>query len=532
MRAVVVRGSATLRSRTLMAASPSPTSRWTAEALPRLRREPPQPRLLQPGPDGLSTPARPDASARLVVPRSSVTSRLSPTSHLFLRPSPGSTRPFQGADAGSPRPGSAAADCARAGTADLGPGRDAGDRDPHLPADVAHRRRRRSGSCAVPGWRRCQHQRQYDSRLRDDGCSRRSCSASIPLGRYGPFGFIRRVRLVAPRSSWAGTAALLRRANRSLARARGRRPTPPDERRTGPGLARERCPGGLDWRGVVVGRGAVPGRVRGSAAVPAARRGRGRSAWKQIIPYLVLRDGPRIFLMRRTRAGGDERLHDRYSIGVGGHVNPEDGDVVGGLRREWAEEIEADFEPEFRPSACSTTTTTPVGAVHLGLVFGADAARSAGGYPRDRQAAGAFATARRGRGASRPSSKRGAPALRLLGARPAVVDNRSTGIVDHVPLDSAPVPSPPAAVARRLAPAAFCRLLPLAATRRRAGAVGRGPADERRGRPGHGGLHPRRHRQGRREGRDGGRHPAGHARRRARRHARDRHVRSSTRRCR
>ena len=27
-------------------------------------------------------------------------------------------------------------------------------------------------------------------------------------------------------------------------------------------------------------------------------------SFKQVIPYLVLRDGPRYFLMRRTRAGG------------------------------------------------------------------------------------------------------------------------------------------------------------------------------------------------------------------------------------
>ena len=66
-------------------------------------------------------------------------------------------------------------------------------------------------------------------------------------------------------------------------------------------------------------------------------------SFKQVIPYLVLRDGPRYFLMRRTRAGGDARLHDRWSIGVGGHLNPGDGDLAGGLRREWQEEIEADF---------------------------------------------------------------------------------------------------------------------------------------------------------------------------------------------
>src|SRR4051794_41901099 len=53
--------------------------------------------------------------------------------------------------------------------------------------------------------------------------------------------------------------------------------------------------------------------------------------WKQVIPYPVLRDGDRWFLMRRTRSGGDARLHDRYSIGVGGHVNPEDGGLGGDL---------------------------------------------------------------------------------------------------------------------------------------------------------------------------------------------------------
>ena len=94
---------------------------------------------------------------------------------------------------------------------------------------------------------------------------------------------------------------------------------------------------------------------------------------KQLIPYLVLRDGDDYFLMRRTKAGGDARLHDRWSIGVGGHLNPGDADVLGGLRREWREELVAGFEPEFVPLALLNDSTA-VGAVHLGVVFVADAA--------------------------------------------------------------------------------------------------------------------------------------------------------------
>jgi predicted NUDIX family phosphoesterase len=97
-------------------------------------------------------------------------------------------------------------------------------------------------------------------------------------------------------------------------------------------------------------------------------------SFKQVIPYLVLRDRERFFLMQRTTGGGDPRLHGRYSIGVGGHLNPGDGGVLGGLRREWSEELVADWEPEFLPVGILNDDTDPVGAVHLGLVYRVEAA--------------------------------------------------------------------------------------------------------------------------------------------------------------
>ena len=113
---------------------------------------------------------------------------------------------------------------------------------------------------------------------------------------------------------------------------------------------------------------------------------------KQVIPYLVLRDGERWFLMRRTKAGGDARLHDRWSIGVGGHLNPGDGDVLGGLRREWAEELVADFVPDFTAVGLLNDDTTAVGAVHLGIVYTADAAGRSVSIRETEKLAGAFAS--------------------------------------------------------------------------------------------------------------------------------------------
>ena len=159
------------------------------------------------------------------------------------------------------------------------------------------------------------------------------------------------------------------------------------------GIARALVPDGLKWRGVrrtdlrpYLDAIREHGTFRPRAEVE------DDPSWKQAIPYLLLRDGDRVFLMKRTKAGADQRLHDRYSIGVGGHVNPEDGDVRGGLQREWEEEIEADFTPDFEPIGVLNDDENAVGAVHLGLVFEADAARRPVAIRETEKLSGEFAT--------------------------------------------------------------------------------------------------------------------------------------------
>jgi predicted NUDIX family phosphoesterase len=140
------------------------------------------------------------------------------------------------------------------------------------------------------------------------------------------------------------------------------------------GIPRQCLHAPLDWRGVRSdGLGGYLAQIEREAEFRPRAQVEHDATWKQLIPYLLLRDGERLFLMQRTRAGGDARLHERYSIGVGGHINPGDGDVLGGLRREWREEIEAAFEPDFEFQGLLNDDEDPVGAVHLGLVYAADA---------------------------------------------------------------------------------------------------------------------------------------------------------------
>jgi len=130
-----------------------------------------------------------------------------------------------------------------------------------------------------------------------------------------------------------------------------------------------------EWRGVLYGD------VERYLALVAERgtyrrRGdcEGDPTWKQVIPYLVVRDRGTLFLMKRTRAGADARLHERWSIGVGGHVNPEDAGVAGGIAREWAEELVADWDPAPTLVGLLNDDSDPVGAVHVGLVYRVEAA--------------------------------------------------------------------------------------------------------------------------------------------------------------
>jgi predicted NUDIX family phosphoesterase len=145
-------------------------------------------------------------------------------------------------------------------------------------------------------------------------------------------------------------------------------------------LPRGSIPGGCDFHGIRSTDDSALADLR--AAVARDGRYLDRSAaeedpaFKQLIPYVVVRDGGAVFLMHRTDAGGDPRLHGKASIGVGGHLNPVDeGEdaLMAGLQREWSEELVADWEPTFRLVGLLNDDTNPVGAVHLGVVFTVDA---------------------------------------------------------------------------------------------------------------------------------------------------------------
>ncbi|MDI6721413.1 MAG: NUDIX hydrolase [Candidatus Aenigmarchaeota archaeon] len=89
---------------------------------------------------------------------------------------------------------------------------------------------------------------------------------------------------------------------------------------------------------------------------------------KQIIPYVTFMHNGRIFTMRRLKKGGEVRLHDKMSIGIGGHINHADEEPLeDGLRREFFEEVE--YKGVFEPVLFGfiNDDSDDVGRVHFGV---------------------------------------------------------------------------------------------------------------------------------------------------------------------
>jgi predicted NUDIX family phosphoesterase len=109
-------------------------------------------------------------------------------------------------------------------------------------------------------------------------------------------------------------------------------------------------------------------------------------AWKQWIPYCVVRcsdsAGPLgVFCVRRSKGQGEARLHGKWSIGLGGHVEPCDLPAGGSalaldraLWRELHEELHVDLTEDVVPQFLGLLNddATEVGSVHAGLVYRLD----------------------------------------------------------------------------------------------------------------------------------------------------------------
>lgn len=97
-------------------------------------------------------------------------------------------------------------------------------------------------------------------------------------------------------------------------------------------------------------------------------------AFKQIIPYVVIRHEENYLVYKRLPKQGEPRLHDKLSLGVGGHINPETltkgfaNIVEASMYRELDEEVSVETK-SITPAGVLYDDFSDVGRVHVGLVF-------------------------------------------------------------------------------------------------------------------------------------------------------------------
>lgn len=96
-------------------------------------------------------------------------------------------------------------------------------------------------------------------------------------------------------------------------------------------------------------------------------------AFQQIIPYLVFMHDNHFFMMQRKETAGEQRLKNKLTLGIGGHIRAEDfnlgSSIIDWAQREFEEEIEYHGSVVFKPLGIIRQTTTPVDQVHTGFVY-------------------------------------------------------------------------------------------------------------------------------------------------------------------
>ena len=99
-------------------------------------------------------------------------------------------------------------------------------------------------------------------------------------------------------------------------------------------------------------------------------------SYKQVIPYVLMAHDGTLFSYRRGKRGSEERLHELYSIGVGGHIQPRDHglfseDPVGyadAMWREVCEEVQIHAAWKEACVGVINLDVTSVDQVHFGIV--------------------------------------------------------------------------------------------------------------------------------------------------------------------
>lgn len=95
-------------------------------------------------------------------------------------------------------------------------------------------------------------------------------------------------------------------------------------------------------------------------------------SYKQIIPYMIFTFENKLFVMQRKSTASEQRLANKYSLGIGGHIRQEDitdNDIFSWAKREFEEEVSYKGSLKISKLGVLNDESTEVSKVHLGMVL-------------------------------------------------------------------------------------------------------------------------------------------------------------------
>lgn len=92
-------------------------------------------------------------------------------------------------------------------------------------------------------------------------------------------------------------------------------------------------------------------------------------AYKQIIPYAILVKDGKILIYKRSKNGNEERLHDLWSLGFGGHIEVIDGKGMQAIQHCFVRELkeEAGITPDIVVAEFFIDIDEGVSEYHYGI---------------------------------------------------------------------------------------------------------------------------------------------------------------------
>lgn len=96
-------------------------------------------------------------------------------------------------------------------------------------------------------------------------------------------------------------------------------------------------------------------------------------SYKQIVSYCFIECGEYMFIAKRTNKQTETRLHNQYSVGIGGHISLIDsvGEsiLMQGMYRELSEEVTIETPYSCKFYGIINDNTSEVNSVHVGACF-------------------------------------------------------------------------------------------------------------------------------------------------------------------